>query len=304
MKKIAILIAVIAATVFVWNSQRPHLAVIRAQNERLADVASELKQRAERADAAKQAAEARLAKLRDDLKARREVVAEFKRQDQGRQPPPPPDPDPTRSGGWPTDAAFFYLPKQYLTNASYQLLNGGRLTDEAAALLGMSPAERESTDKAFTDLLDQFRRLEIQRMEPIAAPAGWMVGAGQQPGAPSAMSFDSSLTYRIPDLSQDIGTAQKAFVDQLQQGLGASRADIVSSAANSFLRQNLDDLGTGDRIVGFVWQPESDGSHSLWYANADALRGEGAFQRVDESLDPNSQTAYYARLFGVKLPGH
>jgi hypothetical protein len=301
MKKIAILIAVIAATVLIWNRQRPQLAVVRAQNERLADVASELKQRAERADAAKQAAEARLAKLRDDLKARREVVAEFKRQDHGQQPPAP-EPDPTRSGGWPTGAAFFYLPKQYLTNASYQLLNGGRLTDEAAALLGMSPAERESTDKAFTDLLDQFRRLEIERMQPIASPEGWNVGQKPQPGVPNAFTFDSALTYRIPDLSQDIGAAQKAFVDQLQQGLGASRADIVSSAANSFLRQNLDDLGTGDRIVGFVWQPESDGSHSLWYANADALRGEGAFQRVDESLDPNSQTAYYARLFGVKLP--
>ena len=52
-------------------------------------------------------------------------------------------------------------------------LSGGQLTDEAAALLGMSPAERESADNAFGELLNQFRRAEIQRMEPIAPPAGW-----------------------------------------------------------------------------------------------------------------------------------
>lgn len=303
MKQIALIIFVFAAAIFLSLRQRPQIAAIRAHNERLEDVASELKRRAARADAAKQAAEAQLTRLRDGLKARREVIAEFKRADESRQPAPLPEPDPSRSGGWPADAGFFYLPKQYLTNANYKLLNGGRLTDEAAALLGMSPTERESADKAFSDLLDQFRKLEIQRMQPIAAPAGWNIGSQPQPGVPKAFSFDSAMTYRIPDLSQDIASAQKSFVDQLQQGLGASRADIVATASGSYLRQNLDDLGAGDRIVGFVWQPESDGSHSLWYANADALHGEGAFQRVDENVDPNSQIAYYARLFGVKLPG-
>lgn len=165
--------------------------------------------------------------------------------------------------------------------------------------------QREATDKSFGELLDHFRRLEIQRMEAVAPPPGWNVGVQPQPGAASiGQPFDAALTYRIPDLSADIGAAQKSFLDQLQQNLGAARADIVGSAADSFLRHNLDDLGAGERIVGFVWQPESDGSHSLWYANADARNGEGAFQRVGEDLDPNSQTAYYAKLFGVKLPGH
>jgi hypothetical protein len=177
------------------------------------------------------------------------------------------------------------------------------LTDEAAALLGMTPAERESTDNAFNEVLSQFRRVEIQRMEPVVAPAGWSIAASGSARAPG-LTFDSALTYHIPDLSKDISTAQTAFLGQLQQCLGASRADIVASAADSYLRQNMDDLGAGDRIVGFVWQPESDGTHSLWYAAADARKGEGAFQRVGEDLDPNSQTAYYAQLFGIRLPGH
>ena len=182
-------------------------------------------------------------------------------------------------------------------------MSGGQLTDEAAALLGMSPTERESADTAFGDLLGQFRRVENQRMEPVAPPAGWLAGASGSTRAPSP-TFDSALTYHIPDLSKDISAAQNVFLAQLQQSLGASRADIVASAADSYLRQNMDDLGAGDRIVGFVWMPESDGTHSLWYAAADARKGEGAFQRVGEDLDPNSQTAYYAQLFGIKLPGH
>jgi hypothetical protein len=192
------------------------------------------------------------------------------------------------------------LPKQYLTNVSYQLLKGDHLTDEAAALLGMSVAERESTDKSFADLTDQFHRTEIQRMQQVDPPAGWVTVGDASP--PGFLKFASALTYHIPDLTDEMNSTQTSFMDQLQQNLGASRAQIIASAADSYLRQNMSDLGAGERTVGFAWSPENDGTQSLWYAVADARNGEGAFQRVDANLDPNSQIAYYARLFGVKLP--
>jgi hypothetical protein len=304
MKKLLVIALVSGVTYFVWHRQRPVLEAVRTQNERLAAVAAELQERAERAESGRQSAEQHLAGLRGELHARQAAAADKVSQEPGPQPAPPPEPDPVHQGGWAPGVGFFYLPKQYLTNAGYQLLNGGQLTDEAAALLGMSPAEREATDKSFGELLDQFRRLEIQRMELVAAPANWSIGAANSPGAPGAMSFDSAVTYHVPDLSGDISAAQTAFLGQLQQNLGASRADIVAAAADAYLRQNMDDLGAGDRIVGFAWQLESDGTHSLWYAVANARAGEGAFQRVGEDVDPNSQTAYYARLFGVALPGH
>jgi hypothetical protein len=301
MKKLLLIAAVSAATFLLWRHQRPALEDLRIQNERLALTAAALEERAGRAESARQSAEQKLAGLRAELNSRPTAAADHLKPDPGPRITPPPDP--ARQGGWPSGAAFVYLPKQYLTNAGYQLLNGGQLTDEAAALLALTPGEREATDKAFGDLLDRFRHLEIQRMEPAPPPAGWPVGAGN-PNGVSGTSFDSALIYHIPDLSGDISSAQTALLGQLQQNLGASRADIVASAADSYLRQNLDDLGTGDRIIGFLWQPESDGTHSLWYGNADARNGEGAFQRVGDDLDPNSQTAYYARLFGIALPGH
>jgi hypothetical protein len=303
MKKLLLIALVSAVTFLVWRRQRPVLEGVRIQNERLTAVAAELKERARRAESAQQSAEQQLASLRLELKSRAAAASDQGNQNPGPRTAPTPEPDPAHQGGWPAGAGFFYLPKQYLTNASYQLLSGDQLTDEAAALLDMSPAERESTDNAFGELLGQFRRVEIQRMEPVAPPANWSLAVSGSTGAPG-LPFDSALTYHIPDLSKDVSAAQTAFLAQLQQTLGASRADIVGSAADSYLRQNLDDLGAGDRIVGFVWMPESDGTHSLWYAAADARKGEGAFQRVGENLDPNSQTAYYAQLFGIKLPGH
>ena len=185
---------------------------------------------------------------------------------------PPIDPDPLHQGGWPQKAAFFYLPKQYLTNVSYRLLQGGRLTDEAAALFGMSAADRDSTDKAFDELVDQFHRAQIQRMEQVPPPSGWMIGADSS--APHALNFDSALTYRIPDLTDDINSARTTFSDQLQQTLGPCRAQIIASAADSFFSQNMDDLQAPQHTIGFAWASESDGTHSLWYAVADARHGK------------------------------
>jgi hypothetical protein len=301
MKKFLIIAIVCGLTCVLWRQQRRLLQDVQDHNQRLAALAAELKDRALRADTARQSAEDKLAALRREAGSRATQASDATPRDVGGNTTPPIGPDPLHQGGWPESAAFFYLPKQYLTNVSYQLLREGLVSDEAAALFGMTAAEREATDKAFDDLADQFHRVEIQHMEQVAPPTGWVTAADSS--APSAMQFDSALTYHIPDVTEDINSARTSFMDQLQQTLGASRAQIVASAANSFVGQNMDDLGAGERTIGFAWEPESDGTYSLWYAVADAVHGEGSFQRLDANLDPNSQIAYYARLFGVKLPG-
>ncbi len=300
MKKLFIIAAVCGLASCLWIRQRLLPRDVHIQNQRLAAMAAELKTRASRAEAARQSARRQLAGLRHQPGSRAAAAPDLAAHAPGLELTPPIDPDPLHQGGWPQKAAFFYLPKQYLTNVSYRLLQGGRLTDEAAALFGMSAADRDSTDKAFDELVDQFHRAQIQRMEQVPPPSGWMIGADSS--APHALNFDSALTYRIPDLTDDINSARTTFSDQLQQTLGPCRAQIIASAADSFFSQNMDDLGAGQHTIGFAWASESDGTHSLWYAVADARHGEGAFQRVDANPDPNSQIAYYARLFGVPLP--
>jgi hypothetical protein len=301
MKKLFIITLVCGLAACVWKHQHLLLRELQFQNQQLSAAAAELTERMSKADAARQSSEEKLASLRRERASRLTASKDAAAPERDAQASPPAPPDPSHQGGWPAEAAFFYLPKQYLTDVSYRLLNGDQLTDEAAALLGMSASERQAADKAFADLTDKFHRAEIQNMAQVDPPAGW-VTAGNSAG-PSAGQFDRALTYHIPDLTDEMNSAQTAFVDQLQQDLGPSRAQIIASAADSYLRQNMSDLGAGDRTVGFAWEPESDGTQSLWYAVADARNGEGAFQRVDPNLDPNSQIAYYARLFGVRLPG-
>jgi DNA-directed RNA polymerase specialized sigma24 family protein len=115
--------------------------------------------------------------------------------------------------------------------------------------------------------------------------------------------FDSGVAYRIPNLTAEVEAIRQTFSQQLNQTLGSSRAQLLEQAADSHIRQNLDDLGAGERTIGFIWQIENDGTRSVIYGIADAQHGGSSFQRIPDNLDPNSQIAYYARTFGVELPG-
>jgi hypothetical protein len=296
MKRLLIITITTAITVVLWKAQAVHLRSFAVQNERLASVVAELESRAARAKADRKSAEERLAELRVEVRRRDALIAATGQQNDNNSTPPAPDP--SRHGGWPQSSAFFFLPKEYLTNISYKLFNGGQLTDEGASLFGMTPAERQTTDKLFDDLVDKFHSVELSRMIATDPPEGWVA----PPGAGSANHFDSGLIYNIPDLTDDLNAARTDFLNQLQQTVGGSRADLIASAACSYLADNLNDLGTGNRTVGFLWQPEADGSHTLWFAAAGTGYGAGSFQLVTPDVDPNSQIAYYGRLLGVQLP--
>jgi hypothetical protein len=296
MRKLLVITIVAAITVVIWKAQSNRLRAIEVQNERLTSVVAELGGRSAKAKTARQSAEKKLAELRMERRERDALVAGTGPQTEKSSAPP--EPDPSRHGGWPQSADFFYLPKEYLTNVSYKLFNGGQLTDEGAGLFGMTPAERQTTDKLFDDLVDKFHSVELSRMTATDPPEGWVA----PPGAGSANHFDSGLIYNIPDLTDDLNAARTDFLNQLQQTVGGSRADLIASAASSYLADNLNDLGTGNRTVGFLWQPEADGSHSLWFAASGTGYGAGSFQLVTPDLDPNSQIAYYGRLLGVQLP--
>ena len=283
----------------VLSAQHLRRQLLLVENEQAAAALVELEARAKESASACQTAELRATDLQRQLNAGKASLDAA-----AATPAPPPEPskpappDPARQGGWPLGAGYIYLPKQYLTNASYKLFNGGQLTDETAALLGMSPRERATVNQSIGDVLAQFRALELKNMVAVPQPEGWAGLAGLIGG-----TDQKALTYQIPSLATEAQAMYQSLLQQLDQTLGAARAQLVESAADSYLRHNLDDLGANQRTIGFVQTTEPDGSYSLWYGVADAAHGEGSFQRVPEDLDPNSQTAYYAGLLGVKLPG-
>jgi hypothetical protein len=118
MKKLLVIALMSAVTYLVWHRQRPVLEGLRIQNQRLVAVAADLKERARLAESAQQSAEQQFASLRLDLKSRAATASDQVNQNPGPQTAPALEPDPTHQGGWPSGAGFFYLPKQYLTNAS------------------------------------------------------------------------------------------------------------------------------------------------------------------------------------------
>jgi hypothetical protein len=95
-------------------------------------------------------------------------------------------------------------------------------------------------------------RIQNKRLEAVAAEL--------KECARRAESAQQSAEQQLASLRVELKLRAATALDQV---LGASRANIVASAADSYLRQNMDDLGAGDRIVGFVWSPKSDGTHSL-----------------------------------------
>jgi len=293
MKNLLLILLTAALTALVWTWQHARVRSAARENETLAASMHEIDTRAQQADSARQSAERRSDELRAKVTVREASLTQTSTHPAPREALA--QPDPARQGGWPAGAAYLYLPKQYLTNAQYKLLDGGRLTDEAATLLGMSAAERSTVDQFFSELSNRFRQLELGSMKRIEPPQSWEGGL-------MGAKLESAVVYHVPDLATDVETARQQFSQWLQQSLGTSRGQLLDQAASAFFRQHLDDLGAGDRTVGFLTTTERDGSQALWYATADARHGEGGFQRVMPNVAPDSQIAYYANLFGVPLP--
>jgi hypothetical protein len=293
MKKLMlILLVAVAAMGLAIRAHRRRAPLLR-QNARMEQAVRSLKLRIEKAEQSRQTVEERESKLAEELRLQDAAYAAQPKPATATKAPAIAPPDPDHQGGWPANADYFYLPKSQLTNANFQLLAGGHLTEEAAKLFGMSPAEKAAADHAFSDLLAQFRSLEAAKMKTIDTPEEW--------GGPRAM-FDSALVYQIPSLADDANSVRQNLASQLQQIVGPNRADTLQPVIDAHFRDQLDDLGSGERTVAFLWKPENDGSHSVWYGIRDDRHGAGSFQRVPDKVDPDSQIAYYAGLFGVPLP--
>jgi hypothetical protein len=297
MKKFLLIALTLAVTIAVWRVRHDQRLRLATENDRLTAEAAHLRGRMQLADTARQSARERSFALRQELKSRA-AAARASVADLQSAATPPVAPDASHQGGWPQGAGYLYLSKQYLTNASYQLLNGNELSDTAATLLGLSPVERAAVNQSFADLFNQFRGLEAERMERVTLPVNW-----ERAATLLGAKIESGIVYHIPGLTADVENIRQTFSQQVEQTLGSSRAQLLEQAADSHIRQNLDDLGAGERTIGFIWQIESDGSRSAIYCIADAQHGQGSFQRIPDHLDPNSQIAYYAKTFGVDLPG-
>ena len=289
MKKLLLVAAIACIGTLIFHFQHRRRVLLEYQNVRLASMAATLKKRAEENARLQAVAEEQLHPLEAKLSAQEALQDEPLRKEIERAIPVPPDV--SHQGGWPKGADYFYLPKTFLQQASFRIMNDQRLSEEAAQLYNLSAAEREDVDRAIGDLFAQFRGAESERMELVNPPDEW--GHGQ---------FASAVAYHIPSFSDDVGKWRQALQQRLEATLGEGRSRLLSPGIDDYLRQEWNDLGEDERTVGFVWHPEADGSQSVWYAIQGERHGAGTFRRYMPGADGKSSFAHYAELFGVELP--
>ncbi len=283
MSNLMITIALLLTAGAVFFSQRASITNVRHVNTQLTSQSNTLRARTAQLEQRQEDLQRRLNESQDRL--------DRLRQEQAKVPAPTPEvivpPDPARQGGWPANATYFYLPKTDLASVGYRLFEYDRLSDDAAALFGMTAEEREAVDAAYDELWRKFRGYEIERMERVEKPNQW--------------DWKEAVSYRIPSLENEARALRASFESSLQQSLGGTRATLLLEAANDHITSKLDELGQDARIISFGQVHQRDDQTQLYYGVL--TEGVNAIARlIQVPLDPNSQAAYYARLFGADVP--
>ena len=295
MKKFVILFLSTVAVALLWFQQSREQQRLDHENQWLSTLTNDLSRRITLANEHLETHRDRPSRLNDQLDTLQKALGAAQSHSLDKGLIPEPLPDPRQLGGWPEKTDYLYFSKHHLANVDYKLLAGDRLTEQAALLMGMSSEESEAVNRSFSNLLGRFGQLEIESMEQVDPAANW--------GIDDLAEVEFSLSSRIPDLQEAIQEERQLFTQQMEQILGPSRAALMADASDTYLRQNVDDLGSGERTVGFFWESSGDGTHSIWYGISGEQYGTGTYHRISEDYDPDSQMAYYARLFGVTLPG-
>jgi hypothetical protein len=284
MNNLILILAGLAATGAVVLNQTRSLAGIRVENHQLNNQRERL--RTHLGDL-----ERRRGELEEHTRAARQEISRWSEQapSVSRQNPDPiVAPDPLRQGGWPQGTSYFYLPKRDLKSVGYTVFDRDRLSGEAAALFGMSAAEREAVDAAYNRLWQDFRALEIQSLEPVPPPDRWK-------------TMVESISYRIQALDREAGELRTEFETAVNQILGPTRTAYLMEAVNGFLASKLDDLGPHARVISFGYWRQPSGQMTPMYGIIDETEGTGEARGFKE-LDPDWPITYYAKLFGVDVP--
>jgi hypothetical protein len=292
MTKLILCLAVLATGSAIVVNERVSRAGVLSTNAHLIAEAGSLRERGNELDR-------RRADLQRDLQAGLEQFQALRQQqtdvETGASAPQAGEivpPDSTRQGGWPVRAGYFYLPKKDLGAVGYKVMEGNRLTTDAASLFGMSAAERSAVDSAYAEMWRKYRQLEIDQMEPVGLPAQWT----------KCLAPEESVSYRIPSLAKEAEALRSSFESSVGETLGAQRAGYLLEGLNAFIAGNLDNLGANARIISFGrWPSQKDGKVVPGYG----IINEGinaSSAGITRPLPADSQLAYYAQLFGVDVP--
>jgi hypothetical protein len=147
--------------------------------------------------------------------------------------------DPEHEGLWPTNKSYFYLHKRLLPTAVFQQFKGSslglRLHPDTVVALGMTPSEAATVDDGFADLVDRFKKLEVERLTPSTVHA-------------SSRWSGRKNSYRMPALRAEMDPPMENFFALARAQLGDSRVEIFEHWARLCIAESLWDFAPTARI--------------------------------------------------------
>lgn len=144
---------------------------------------------------------------------------------------------------WPDHAPYCYLPKATLTRLGFMTFTGdGRLTDAAALLFGMSPAERARIEDAYAAFSQELQAADLAHLRPVKTPAELHLW-------PDCRAQSYAL-----ELPADQALALKeGFTTTVREVLAADQAELFLQVNQRFFETWLQELDSASmRFTTFV----------------------------------------------------
>lgn len=244
MRNVIIASVLLTASGSVLMYQRGALAKTRGETETLAKESGILERKIEEQRASLQDMEERGAEQKRSLAGAAEKLSQARA---AYVPVSPQMPDPANEGHWPKERPYFYLAKKHIPAVNYEAFNQvGGVSDEAAALYGMTKEERGEIDAGIQTMFVQFHERELDGALPTNTPPSV---ASQRKG--------EKISVFVP--ASDILESVKAELVQKVNGvLGAERAALFLERAQESENQ-FDSFSKEDRVVTFVPETEDKG---------------------------------------------
>ena len=186
---------------------------------------------------------------------------------------------PQIEGEWPRTRPYFYLSKKHIPFVGYAALTmSGRVSAEAAALFGMSPAERRVIDDSMQTLLARVREREIREAYLTNTP----------PNVESQRKGEKISVF-VPGNSQ-VKELTDEFARAVKEALGPGRAEHFLDKVQN-LHGELDNMTEQDRVVTLIRKDENTGEiivsegHGLSFTPYDLTREDQMSVEYGHLLD-------------------
>lgn len=191
---------------------------------------------------------------------------------------------PQREGEWPATKPYFYLAKKHIPSLGYAALTiSGQVSAEAAALFGMSPAERRAINHSMQTLLARVREREVREAYLTNTPPNV---ERQRQGEKISVFVPGNS--QVKELTTELARA-------VNEALGPGRADHFLDNVQSMVGQ-LDTMSKEDRVMTIIRKGDNTGEVVV-------SQGHGmSFTPYDLTREGDWISVEYGHLLDMFLP--